>query len=401
MRGHREAATPIDGTVAAGFEPVRETFAANFAERGEVGAAFAAYVDGQKVVDLWGGDARPGAPWSENTLCLVWSTTKGATALAAQILAERGQLDVDAPVARYWPEFAVNGKESVTVRDVLTHAAGLPYWEGYRELVTLDSSEGWGRSEDIARALAAAAPVVEPGAVHGYHAVTYGWLLGELVRRITGASLGEFFRVEVAEPLGLSFWIGLPPEEHGRVADLLSAPPVDDPELAAMMEAAMGPDALTGRALLVGPGGGVDHAAETANAVEFRAAEVPAANGVTDARSLARMYAMLAMGGELDGVRIVSPQSIAAHTIERYRGDDVVLASEKRYALGYMRPYPPAEVFGPNDEAFGHPGMGGSLGFADPVARVGFGYVMNQMMPGIQVDPRARALADALYASLR
>lgn len=401
MRENTEMATPIDGTVAAGFEPVREAFAANFAERGDVGAAFAAYVDGENVVDIWGGEARPGVPWSEDTLCLVWSTTKGATALAAQILAERDQLDVEAPVARYWPEFAANGKPAVTVRDVLTHAAGLPYWEGYPELVTLDSSEGWGRSEDIARALADAAPVVEPGAIHGYHAVTYGWLLGELVRRITGVSLGEFFRAEVAEPLGLSFWIGLPPDEHSRVADLLSAPPPDDPELAAMMEAAMGPDALTGRALLVGPGGGVEHAAETANSAEFRAAEVPAASGVTDARSLARMYAMLARGGELNGVRIVSPQSIAAHTTEQYRGDDVVLASEKRYALGYMRPCPPAEVFGPNDEAFGHPGMGGSLGFADPVARVGFGYVMNQMMPGIQVDPRARGLADALYASLR
>lgn len=391
----------VEGAVAAGFEPVRQAFAANFADRHEVGAAFAAYVDGEKVVDLWGGEARPGVPWSEDTLCLVWSTTKGATALAAQILAERGRLDVDAPVARYWPEFAANGKAAVTVRDVLTHAAGLPSWEGYRELVTLDSSEGWGKTDDIARALAAATPVCEPGASHGYHAVTYGWLVGELVRRITGASIGEFFRAEVAEPLGLSFWIGLPPEEHGRVADLLSAPPPDDPELAAMMEAAMGPDALTGRALLVGPRGGVEQAAETANTAEFRAAEVPAASGITDARSLARMYAMLAMAGELDGVRIVSPQSIAAHTAEQYRGDDIVLASEKRYALGYMRPCPPAEVFGRNDEAFGHPGMGGSLGFADPVAKVGFGYVMNQMMPGIQVDPRARALADALYASLR
>lgn len=400
MREHTETATPIDGTVAAGFEPVREAFAANFAERGEVGAAFAAYVDGEKVVDLWGGEASPGVPWSEDTLCVVWSTTKGATALTAQILAGRDLLDVDAPVARYWPEFAANGKEAVTVRDVLTHAAGLPSWDGYRDLVHLDSSAGWGRSEDIAHALAGAAPVLEPGAVHGYHAVTYGWLIGELVRRITGSSLGELFRTEVAEPLGLSFWIGLPSEEHGRVAPLLSAPPIADPELAAIMEAAMGPDALTGRALLVGPHGGVERAAETANAPEFLAAEVPAANGVTDARSLARMYAMLAAGGELDGVRIVSPESIAAHTTEQYRGDDVVLASEKRYALGYMRPCPPAEVFGPNDEAFGHPGMGGSLGFADPVAEVGFGYVMNQMMPGIQVDPRARALADALYASL-
>lgn len=396
-----DAGLAIEGLVAPGFEAVRGAFAANFAERHEVGAAFAAYVDGVKVADLWAGEARPGTPWSESTLCPVWSATKGATALVAQILAGRGQLDVDAPVARYWPEFATNGKAAITVRDVLTHGAGVPTWEGYRDLLTIDAGDGWGDLEAIVTALAGAKTAWEPGTKHGYHAVTFGWLVGEVVRRLTGAGLGEVFRAEVAEPLGLDFWIGLPPAEHGRVADMLPAPPPDDPEIAVAMAALMGPDSLTGRALFVGPDGGLDNAAALSNAAAFRAAEVPAANGITDARSLARMYAMLAAGGELDGVRIVSPQSIAAHAREQYRGPDVLLHAEKRYALGYMRPCPPAEEFGPNDEAFGHPGMGGSLGFADPAARVGFGYVMNQMMPGIQVDPRARALADALYASLR
>ncbi len=390
----------IEGTVTAGFEPVREAFASNFAERGEVGAAFCAYVDGEKVVDVWGGEARSGVPWAEDTLCLVWSTTKGATALVAQILADRGLLDVDAPVARYWPEFAAHGKDAVTVWHVLTHAAGLPYWQGYRDLVHHDSDRNWDRTEDIARALAAAAPIWEPATKHGYHALTYGWLVGEIVRRITGKSLGAYFREEVAEPLGLDFWIGLPAELHSRVADLLPAPPPDDPELADMWAAVMAPDALTGQALLVGPLGGLEHVAEVANSANYRAAEVPAGSGITDARSLARMYAMLARGGELGGVRVASPESVAFHSAEQFRGDDVVLVSEKRYALGYMRPCPPIEEFGPNDEAFGHPGMGGSLGFADPVARVGYGYVMNQMMPGIQVDPRARALADALYGCL-
>ena len=390
----------IKGAVTAGFEPVREAFASNFAERGEVGAAFCAYVDGKKAVDVWGGEARPGVPWAEDTLCLVWSTTKGATALVAQMLADRGLLDVDAPVARYWPEFAAEGKGGITVRQVMTHAAGLPYWEGYRDLVHHDSPEGWDRTDDIAAALAAARPIWEPGSQHGYHAITYGWLLGEIARRVTGKTLGTYFREEIAAPLGLDFWIGLPAEQHNRVADLLPAPPPDDPDLAQAMTVLMGPDALTGQALLVGPRGGLDHSAETANSSTFRAAEIPAGSGMTDARSLARMYAALAVGGELDGVRIVSPESIAAHTAGQFRGDDVVLVSQKRYALGYMRPCPPTEVFGPNDEAFGHPGMGGSLGFADPVARVGYGYVMNQLMPGLQVDPRARALADALYGCL-
>ena len=390
----------ISGTVHPDFEPVREAFAENFAARSDVGAAFCAYVDGEKVVDLWGGEARPGVPWAEDTLCLVWSTTKGATALVAQILADRRLLDVDAPVARYWPEFATHGKDAVTVWHVLTHAAGLPFWEGYRELVHHDSTKGWERTDDIAAALAAAPPVWEPGTKHGEHALTYGWLVGEIVRRITGKTLGTYFREEVAEPLGLDFWIGLPAGHHRRVADLLQPPTLAEPELAEMMAELMAPDALTGQALLVGPRGGLEHLAEVANSANYRAAEIPASNAITDARSLARMYAMLARGGELDGVRIVSPESVAAHAAEQFRGYDVVLVSDKRYGLGYMRPCPPAEVFGPNDEAFGHPGLGGSLGFADPVAKVGYGYVMNQMMPGIQVDPRARVLADALYGCL-
>ncbi|MGH9013346.1 MAG: serine hydrolase domain-containing protein, partial [Acidimicrobiia bacterium] len=279
----------IDGSVEAGFERVREAFAGNFTDGPEVGAAFAAYVEGRKVVDLWGGEARTGAPWRADTLGALWSATKGVTALCVQVVVERGELDLDAPVASYWPEFAAAGKEAVTTRHVLTHTAGMPTWDGYRELVTLADPAGWGRTEAIAAALAAAPPLWEPGRRLGYHAFTYGWLLGEIVRRVTGEPLGAWFRANVAAPLGLDLWIGLPPEHHRRVADLLPALPAD-PALALLIAEATRPDALTGRALLVGEHGGVDGAASVANDARFRAAEIPGGGGIGDARSLARLY---------------------------------------------------------------------------------------------------------------
>lgn len=390
----------VQGTVASGFEAVRTAFAKNWTDRGEVGAACAAYVDGRKVVDLWGGSAAPGRPWQQDTLGLIWSSTKGATALCAQILVDQGRLDLDLPVAAYWPEFGTNGKEAITTRHILTHSAGLPYWEGYRDVVTMTDPASFTNTDEIVTALASAAPLWKPGSAFGYHAVTFGWLVGKVVQQVSGVTLGQFFRTNVAEPLGLDFWIGLPVEHHHRVADLLPAPPLDDPAIAAIVEAMMGPNAMTGQALLVDAAGGTSRVHDTANDAAFRTCEIPAANGICDARSLARLYAMLAGGGEIDGTRIVSAESVRAHSAEQITGDDLVLVSPKRFALGYMRPCPPTEVFGPNDGAFGHPGMGGSLGFADPTARVGFGYVMNQMMPGIQVDPRPTALADALYGCL-
>ena len=399
MTARRSRHPNISGSVEPGFERVREAFAGNFSDGPEVGAAFAAYVDGRKVVDLWGGEARPGVPWRDDTLGVLWSATKGVTALCVQVLADRRQLDLDVPVAGYWPEFAAAGKEAVTTRHVLTHTAGLPTWDGYRELVTLADPAGWGRTEAIAAALAAAPPLWAPGRRLGYHAFTFGWLLGEIVRRITGDPLGAWFRANVAAPLGLDLWIGLPAEHHHRVADLLPALPAD-PALALLIAATTRPDALTGRALLVDEHGGVDRAASVANDARFRAAEIPAGGGIGDARSLARLYGALAAGGAIDGVRLVSEGSVLAHTTEHVAGLDEVLLVPMRYALGYWRPSPPAAVFGPNDEAFGHNGMGGVLGFADPAAGVGFGYVMNQMLPGIAADPRAGALTAALYESL-
>src|SRR4051794_24678672 len=234
----------VEGTVEPGFEGVRDAFAKNFEDNGEVGAAFALHVDGKKVVDLWGGtaDVHTGRPYTSDSLQLVFSTTKGATAMCASLLAERGLLDVDAPVATYWPEFAANGKESIPVRMLLNHEAGL---------YTVDKAPAFADTlkwDPIIDALAAQAPLWEPGTAHGYHALTYGWLVGEVVRRIDGRSIGQFFQEEVAAPLGIEFWIGLPKEQHDRVAPLVAADVPDDPAARAFAEQFTGPDTIMGKA---------------------------------------------------------------------------------------------------------------------------------------------------------
>ena len=206
----------IEGQVTPGFEPVVDTFEENFAKRGEVGAEFCAYVGGERVVNIWAGMATPDRPWTADTLVFVFSVTKGPTALVAQILADRGQMDLDAPVAAYWPEFAAQGKDRVLVSQLLNHTVGLPSFPDYWDLVSFDRAEGWHRDEEIAARLAAAPLIWEPGTRVGYHSITYGWFVGELVRRIDGRTLGAFFADEVADPLGLDFWIGLPVEQHRK-----------------------------------------------------------------------------------------------------------------------------------------------------------------------------------------
>ncbi len=391
----------VKGFVAPGFDSVGNAFVENFDQRGDVGAAFCAYVHGEKVVDIWGGDARPGEPWEEDTLALVFSTTKGVTALVATVLTDRGLLDVDAPVSQYWPEFAAKSKGGVTVGQVLDHSAGVLSFPHYEEILSVDDGTGWGRIEEITQRLAAAPLWWKPGEQHGEHAITYGWIVGELVRRIDGRSLGTFFRDEIAVPLGLNFWIGLPTEHLERVADLL--PPGGDlpPEIMGRVKEVFAPDSPSGAAFFVGSRGGVPDMANLANSAGFRVAEIPASNGIGDARSLARMYAALACGGELGGVRIVSEEAIRRHSLERFDGYDVIIRTDKRYALGYMLPTPREPQYGPNPElAFGHPGLGGSLAFADPVAGVGYGYVMNQMAHVGAPHDRELALTEALYGCL-
>jgi CubicO group peptidase (beta-lactamase class C family) len=396
----------VEGTVAAGFEGVRDAFTQNFADYDEVGAACAVYVGGVKVVDLWGGvgDVRTGKPYTEDTLQLVYSTSKGLTALCANLLVQRGELELDAPVARYWPEFAQAGKGGVTVRSLLSHKAGLPYIEAD---LTLGQALAWQPAVD---ALAAQAPLWPPGTAHGYHHITYGWLVGEVIRRVSGRSVGAFFADEVAGPLGLDLWIGLPAEERARVAPLtirghLDAPPHSDEDddeddtglYVEKVEKLLGPNSLLIRAL-----GGVSGSFlgySVFNQPEVLAAEVPSVNAVGDARSIARMYA--AAIGPVDGATagpLLTGSQISAASTCQTSGEDKVLAFPSTFGLGFMTSSRFARFGGAR--AFGHFGGGGSVAFADPQAGIGFAYVMNRMLAGLSGDPRGRGLIRAAYDAL-
>jgi CubicO group peptidase (beta-lactamase class C family) len=386
----------LHGTVAPGFEPVRAAFAANFSERGEVGAGFAAFVEGRPVADLWGGEARPGVPWEENSMAVVFSTTKGPTTLTVEALVDRGVLDVEAPVAAYWPQFAAAGKAGITLRHLLTHTSGVIDFPGYQAVVV--DSAWWHDLDAIAAAFAGAAPAWEPGTAHGYHGVSFGLLLGEVVRRATGTTLGAVFSDLVARPLGLDFFIGLPASQNSRVALLVDSPPVTDPLVSAYLSL-FTPETLAGRAHFVTTSG-ITHEARLFNREEMWSAEFPSGGGIGTARALAVMYDALANGGSRQGRRIVSEESVATFAAETRRGPDLVLLLETRYGLGYQRPTPFSEL-GPSDAAFGHAGLGGSVGFADPERRVSVGYVANQLeFPAPGVTSRAGALTDALYACL-
>ena len=375
----------IGGWVEASFEPVIDAFAANFDERDEVGAALCVYVDGQPVVDLWGGlaDRATGRPWTSETVVLVFSSTKGVTAVCANRLIEDGRLDPDATVASYWPEFAANGKSAITVGQVLSHQAGLPLVEGD---YTLAETLAW---HPMVESLARQAPIWEPGTKHGYHMRTYGWLTGELVRRVDGRTIGAYFLDEIAAPLGLDFWIGLPEASEPRVARVI--PPERD--LGELLRK------LGGELLLAdvfsNPSGLYGYN-EMWNTREVRAAELPSSNGVGDARSLARLYASCI--GEVDGVRTLHADTVAAATAERACGKDEVLMIDSCFGLGFML----GASFGAANRpsAFGHAGAGGSLAFADPDARLGFGYVMNDLRFDPTGDPRSEELVRAVYRAL-
>ena len=383
--------TQINGTVADGFGAIADAFERNFAEHDELGAAFSLYVDGEMKADLWAGvaDKQTGRLWGEETLQLVYSTTKGAAAICVARLVEAGLVSYDEPVATYWPEFAANGKEAVTVRQLMSHQAGLAYATAplsFDDLMAVTP---------VVEALAAQAPVWEPGTAHGYHAVTYGWLAGELVRRTDGRRIGQYFAEEVAGPLGLDFWIGLPESEEPRVSRLEAAPPPTDPEALAMMMQIAGPGTVGFNALfmsgvmLAGP-------ADAFNTREVHATEMPAANGITTARSLARMYA--ATVGAVDGVRLIDVSTMDAARAEAVNGPDACLVVPSRFGMGFMLDGELTPMLTP--ASFGHAGAGGSLGYADPEARIGYGYVMNQMGGGIAGDPRTVNLTEAVRACL-
>jgi CubicO group peptidase (beta-lactamase class C family) len=383
-------AVSISGTCDAAFAPVREAFAESFRAGEELGAAVAVSIDGKLVVDLWAGhkDWERTQPWRRDTLVNVYSTTKGVTALAAHRLADEGKLDVDAPVAKYWPEFAQAGKGGIPVRWLLGHRAGLP---AVRKLLPGEALYEW---EAMTSALAAETPWWEPGTAHGYHAVTFGWLVGEVVRRIAGKSLGAYLRDTFAGPLGLDLHVGLAEREHGRVADILQ-PLAPDPngEGALLFARALAePEGIVSRAFMNPPS-----MAAGPNVPAWRSAEIPGANGHATAAALAGLYGRAALG---DGT-VISREAWARCATEQSQGPDLVLGVPTRFGLGFMLrqvSHEGGRCLG--EKAFGHPGAGGSLGFADPEARVGFGYVMNRMGPRILLDDRAIALVEAMYGCL-
>ncbi|CAN5677770.1 serine hydrolase domain-containing protein [soil metagenome] len=397
-----------DGTCKPGFERVAEAFQENFDAKGEVGASVCLTVGGETVVDLWGGtaDQKAGTPWRRDTVGIVFSCTKGATALCAHVLASRGQLDIDAPVAELWPEFAVNGKEQVTLRMMLDHSAGVP---AVRVKVKDSGPYEWDYMTGL---LAAEAPFWVPGTRNGYHGFTFGWTVGEIVRRAAGTSLGTFFQNEIAKPLGLDFWIGLPEEIEPRVAPVIpyiyKAGEARTPFMTDLATNRESPAALFFLNVGAWRAGG-------ANTRAGRAAEIGAANGITNARGLAGMYGPLANGGRMsNGKTLVDATTLTRMgEVSMATHDDATLRIPTRFALGFMKSMDNrkrsvgAVLFGEDVDsvimgsaAFGHVGAGGSLGFADPAAGLSFGYTMNRMGPGLLMNERGQALVDATYRSL-
>ncbi len=381
----------VEGNCDPKFARVRDAFAANFAKGKEIGAAVAIVIDGKPVVDLWGGHADPNRtrPWTRDTLVNVYSTTKGLAAMCAHRLADQGRLDFDAPVVRYWPEFGRAGKERIPVRFLLNHQAGLP---AIRRKLPEETIYQW---NTMCSALAEQEPWWEPGTKHGYHAITYGFLVGEVVRRISGKSLGAYFRDEIAGPLGADAHIGLDARHDARTADIIAAPP-PRPGVDPLAELFRDPESMQFKAIM-NPAPVLDP--RVVNGRAWRGAEVPAANGHATARALARLYGALARGGEVDGCRVLSRDAIAPCYTEQSNGADAILLRPTRFALGFQLSTADLPL-GPNPRSFGHGGAGGSLAFADPDAKLGFGYAMNQMAPDAEQAARALALVRAAYESL-
>ncbi|MEV4142706.1 serine hydrolase domain-containing protein [Amycolatopsis sp. NPDC049691] len=380
------ATATVHGECAPGFEPVRAAFEENFRSRGELGAAFTALRDGEVVVDLWGGWSGPErtAEWQPDTLANVWSTTKGMTAICAHKLVDAGELDVDAPVAKYWPEFAAAGKAEVPVRWLLTHRSGVP-GIGLDRPVRVEELYDWDLMTSL---LAAQEPLYVPGSAGGYHALAYGWLVGEVVRRIAGQGIREFFAEQVAGPLDADFSIGLASDaDLDRCATLVD--PVMTEEMANALATAFAAAGPVAQAALTNP----QLAGHHANDPAFRRAVMPALNGHGTARAIATIYGALATGG------LLSAPTLARARESQGKEIDAVLGLPNEWGLGFYLGSD-ARGFGPNPAAFGHDGLGGSTGGADPENGISFGYTLNQLGPLIRDDPRKMALVNAVYESL-
>ncbi len=376
--------TDIQGQCAPGFEPVKETFAENFSVRGDIGASFAAFHNGECIVDLWAGfrDKANTTAWTQDTLANVWSTTKGPTAMCCAQLVDQGKISYTDTVASYWPEFAAHGKENVTVGQMLSHQAGL---SGLRETSKV---EDFYDQDLMATRLAAQEPLWAPGAYSGYHAITYGFLAGELVKRVTGKSLGQYFHDEIAVPFGIDFHIGLPETEESRIAEMIES---DGPAQSFDEIADTEIKKLTFTNPMLSPLFPNDRA--------WRAAEIPAAGGRGSAYAIAKLYGVLAAGGSQGDKQLLSLDGIKAMAAPQIENEDAVLGFPLRWGAGMALNAEWGE-YGPNMSAFGHSGWGGSFGAADLETGIGMSYVMNKMGGALAGDPRALALSKTLFECL-
>ena len=372
----------VHGTCAKGFEGVRETFASHFATSGEVGASVCVIRNGEVLVDLWGGyaDAARTKSWTRDTVANVWSTTKGMGALVIGMLVERGLISYTDKVSKHWPEFAAEGKGDITIGQMMSHQAGL-----CGPTVPTTAEEMCNHALMVER-LAAHKPIWTPGLKSGYHALTVGILAGEVVARVTGKTIGTWFSENVARPYEVDFFIGLPEQEDFRVAEMIAAKRSGMPagsSLNPSQKAALGNPAPS---------------ATVPNERFWRGAELSSANGQSTASAIARVYGALATDGKIGGKELVKPETIAAMTALQIEGPDEVLGMQARWGAGYILNV--GGMYGPNAEAFGHSGWGGSFGMADPKTGLAIAYTMNQMGAELAGDPRANALIGAVYASL-
>jgi CubicO group peptidase (beta-lactamase class C family) len=372
----------IHGQCAPEFAAVGETFAANFGERGEIGAAVCVYKDGVPKVDLWGGwaDAAGGRPWRGDTIVCMMSVGKGMAALCAWMLADRGLIDMDAPVARYWPEFAQAGKASITVDTLISGKAGLLYADAAPDGAGFD----W---ETMIRAYEVQAPDWEPGTKHAYHSASYGYLIGELVHRVDGRPLAQFLEEEVSAPLSADYGYGTRGTDPERVADV-----IPNPDSHTFVQS-RDPATKMGRAWRMRP-----HSPDHYNDARLRTGMMPSTNGHGNARAVARIYAVLACGGDLDGVRLVTPETIDRMRAESWFGHCEMTDRTFRYARGFFLNEALMSPMGANPRSFGHPGAGGALGFADPENRISFSYSPSLMCSGGGLGERCAALVASVYA---
>ncbi len=374
----------INGFCDEKFNSVKDVFKKSFEEDLEVGASFAVTINGNYVVDIWGGyaDAAKSQPWERDTIVNVYSTTKFMAAVCVHMLVDRGLLNYDDPVAKYWPEFAQGGKENLPVRYLLSHTAGLA---GFDKKIRAKTLFDW---DQIVNLLSAQKPWWEPGTKSGYHILSFGYLLGELVRHITGKSIGTFFKEEVALPLNADFYIGLPEQLDPRVAELIP------PQLNLAELATMEPGSISMRAI-----GNPILSIPLTKTREWRAAEIPSANGHGNARSVAKVAAALACGGELNNIHLVSPNIISQSIEEQSYNKDLVINIPVRFGLGWGINSKEMPI-SPNKNAFFWAGYGGSIVIVDLDAKMSISYVMNKMVATLSGDPRSERLINAVYNSL-